>query len=354
MMRVRGIAFGILILLCPAAKTRLWAGEQNVTAGTALLNTGRVAAPETASAETGGERADIFIDEPRPFGYVIGDLVERSITVLAAEPARLQADSIPKPGRDSVWLELRKADLVSREESESTRYRLTLTYQIINVAPEVQTIELPPLHLNFGVGFDGAQPFTREIAGWPITVAPLTPEFVLARAGLEALRPDRAPFLIDTGAHRLRLWLYAALFVMVLSSYIWLRYGAMWFVRKPFARACREIGKLDRDRPQSQSRDSYRAALRAMHRAFDETNGTTVFSEHVGKFLDRQPRFAALRTEIEQFFALSRDEFFGGGEASPARKPDIASTTASTTFLRSFCRAMRECEAARSDAPLAT
>ncbi|MBC7945596.1 MAG: hypothetical protein H7X91_10130 [Burkholderiales bacterium] len=341
MMRVRGIAFGILILLCLVVGTRLpAAAEQNVTGETATPVTGPVAtAAETASTETGGDPAYIFLSEPRPFGYVIGDLVERSITMVVAEPARLQADAIPKVGRYDAWLELRKVDLVSHEDSQSTRYRLTLTYQIMNVVPEVQSIELPPLKLSF----DGAQSFTREITSWPITVAPLTPEFVLARAGLEALRPDRAPSLMDTSAHRLRLWLYAALFFIVLSTYAYSRLGAAWLVRKPFARACREISKLE----SSRSRDAYRAALRAMHRAFDETNGATLFSERVAVFLDKHSRFAALRVEIEQFFALSRDEFFGGSEASHAspRKPDAASKV----FLQSFCRAMREREAARGD-----
>ncbi|MDQ3195001.1 MAG: hypothetical protein M3Q32_01140 [Pseudomonadota bacterium] len=343
MMRVRGIAFGILILSwLGGAITPRAAAEQDGTGETAKLKTAAAAtAAGTIHNETEGEPASVFVSEPRPFGYVIGDLVERTITMIVAEPARLQADSIPKAGRYGAWLELRRADLDSHEVSRSIRYRLTLTYQIMNVAPEVQTIELPPLRFSF----DRAPPFAREVAGWPITVAPLTPEFVLARGGLEALRTDRAPPLIDTSAHRSRLWLYAALFAIVLSMYAWARFGAVWLARKPFARAYREIGKLEGN----QSREAYRAALRATHRAFDETNGATVFFEQAAAFLDKHPRFAPLRDEIEQFFALSRDEFFGGGsEASHAspRKTDAASNV----FLQTFCRAMREREAARSDA----
>lgn len=346
MMHVRGIACGIL--LCPILGAGLAAAaEPNVAGETAAPRTARAAG--TSDAETGGARARIFIDEPRPFGHAIGDLVERTVTLVVAAPASLQTESIPRPGRYGAWLELRKADLDSREERRSTRYRLTLTYQIMKVAPEVQTIELPPLRLSF----DGGRPFSREIANWPITVSPLTPEFVLARAGLEALRPDRVPPPIDTSARRLRLWLYAALFVTVLASYSWSRFGAAWLARRPFARAYREIARLERNH----SQDSYRAALRAMHRAFDETNGASLFSEHIPPFLHKHPRFAVLRTGIEQFFALSRDEFFGGSEASRTSQESGAESKAkgvSKSFLRPFCRAMREREGSRSGVSHAT
>lgn len=290
------------------------------------------------AASDASDLVHIGADEPRPFGYVIGDLVERVATIELAQPYRLVADSIPKTGRQDAWLELRGANLVTRTEPQSTRYRLALTYQIMNVRADVQTIELPPLKF----GFDGEHPFAAELAGWPITVAPLTPDAVLAQAGLEEMRADRSPPLIDTHFHRVRLWLYGALFAVVLFTYVYTRFGPALLARKPFARACRQIGKLKKNG----TPDAYNAALRALHRAFDATSGATVFFEYIDAFLTRHPRFAGLRVEIERFFLLSRDQFFGA--QLPNASPRQSSNASPHAFLRSFCRAMRECEAARN------
>lgn len=303
-----------------------------------------IALPPAPAADPAA--AEITAQEPRPFGYAVGDLVERVITISVDQRYRLEVDSVPKIGRQDAWLELRAADLQSHAERQSMRYTLALTYQIMNVAAEVRTIALPTLKF----GFQGEPPFTQELAGWPITVAPLTPEVVLARAGLDELRPDRSPSLIDTSARRLRLWLYGALFALVLLSYVYTRFGSGLLTRKPFARACREVGKFEKVK----SPDAYLAALRAVHRAFDETNGAPVFCEQIGAFLAKQPRFADLRVDIEKFFALSRQEFFGDGSGSKSlasRALDAsdrpAPDTPSYVWLRLFCRDLRDREARR-------
>lgn len=248
----------------------------------------------------------IEIVNPRPFGYVIGDTLQR--TIIVDTPDLLHRDALPKPGRVDAWLELRHIKVDQRRSGSSTRYAILFDYQIMTVAEDVKTLALPRIKLEFA-GPANAMAEIGEVAEWPITVAPVTPQYVLARDGLEALRPDRPVELIDTAHHRLRLWLYASLFAALVSYFAYHRYVAPMFSRKPFARARRELralsGKTEAGR--------FQASLRAMHRAFDETAGATVFAEGLDAFFGQHPRFRRLRSEIEAFFALSRREFFGGG-----------------------------------------
>lgn len=250
----------------------------------------------------------VEVVNPRPFGYVIGDTVQRTIVVTT--PQSLQRDALPGTGRVDAWLELRHVEVDEQRSGSSTRYSILLDYQIMNVAEDVKTIALPRVDLEFG-GSTVATTEIAEAAEWPITVAPVTPEYVLARDGLEALRPDRSPELIATAQYRLRLWLYALLFAALVCYFAYHRYVAPMLSRKPFARAYRELLALSK----TAEPDRFQASLRALHRAFDETTGGTVFAEGLDAFFAAHPRFLRLRSETEAFFALSQREFFGGGNA---------------------------------------
>lgn len=243
---------------------------------------------------------------PRPFGYVIGDVVEQRVVIDLRMPLELQQDALPKAGRVDLWLE-RRAPRVTPTHSLTGRYEILLQYQVLNAPTEVKTIALPELRLRLR---GGEGPIEESVAQWPITVSPITPDYVLARAGLEDMRPDHAPLPIDTRAHAKRIAAYAVLLALI-GLYAAMRRGGVPFlprVRRPFALACRDLRRLPWA---SAGAETQRAALRCMHRAFDETAGRTVFKEHIERFMTEHPQFAGLRGEMEAFYAASREEFFG-------------------------------------------
>jgi mxaA protein len=267
--------------------------------------------------------------EPRPFGYVIGDRLERRVLVSAPRQYSLDRASLPKSGRVNAWIELGEIALTERSGMNARNYEIGLDYQLLNSPLEVKTLELPPLRLKFVAGSERAE---QRVGSWPFTLAPITPETVLARAGLEELRPDRAPTLIDTRAVRLRLALYGTLLGAALLVLGYRRFAAPLLARGPFARAYRELAALS---AHAQDPLTYRRALRRMHRAFDESAGRSVFAETLDRFFGERAQAARLRADTNLFFELSRREFFGAGLSADVRSLD---------WLLALCRRWREVE----------
>jgi mxaA protein len=274
----------------------------------------RILAAATLMLAAAGARPDaapvrVQIEEPRPFGYVVGDTLQRRIRIEAPRPWAIAADALPKPGRIDRWLELRAARLETRTEGESTRYELLATYQLMGSPEEVKLLNLPRIELRLR---DGPRSRIEEVPESPFTAAPVTPAYVMGRGGLDELRPDRLPPPVPTGGISARLALYAAGIASILLYLAYARFVNPIIARRnrPFARACRELKRLRRH---AAGRDALRPALRRVHRAFDETAGAALFAERLDAFFAGQPRFAGLRRAAEEFFRLSRREFFEGG-----------------------------------------
>lgn len=246
------------------------------------------------------EPLKIESSEPRPFGYVIGDEIERRLAIELPQDHALVKESLPKPGRADLFLELKS---VRVDAERPGRIALTLTYQLMSAPEQVKVLALPPVELKFQ---RAGQEIEERIGEWLFTAAPITPEQVVARDGLDELRPDRAPRPISTSWSHARLALYA---LAASALLLYLGYRRLPFRRRqPFAAADREVKRLSRN---AGDRASFQAALRAVHRAFDETAGCAVFAEELGVFFARHPRLAAATPAAKRFFALSRREFFG-------------------------------------------
>jgi len=103
--------------------------------------------------------------------------------------------------------------------------------------------------------------------------------------------------------------------ILLIALYCSWRYDLLPFLQRhprPFTRACRALKKLPGD---SDAR-SYRAALRIVHQALNETAAETLFLDRLDPFYEQHPAMAGLRQETEAFFAVSRKVFFGQTEES--------------------------------------
>jgi mxaA protein len=264
--------------------------------------------------------------EPRPFGFVIGDTLTRRIELDTAAGTSIDRERLPKPGRVSSWLEL--VD-VTVEARAGNRHELALTYQIFNSAPEVRTRPLPAVDIPL-----------KTVAGTAIhtvpkqlfTTGPLTPEYVSGRDGLAEMRPDAKAPPLSTVWVRLRLALWTLGLVAIALYFLYAYRGLPFLTRSrgPFARALRAVDAAVRGGDEQAGR---RAALQALHRAFDETARGTVFGEHLDRFFAAHARYASLRPQVERFFAGSQQEFFGSG-----------ATELSLAWLASLTRELRDRE----------
>ncbi len=275
------------------------------------------AAPETLSASS---------DDPRAFGYTVGDVLSRRIALHVPDGLTLDADSLPRAGARGRALELQR--VVLHKSLAGAPETLQLDYQVFLAPRDVRVLEMPPIELRF----DGLpRPQTLRIDAWPVTVAPLAPVDASPREGLGEMRPDREPPRVDTFAARTRLALEAGVIVLLFgylaSVYVVLPWSAQR--RRPFGRAWKALSTLP-DRPDPAQR---RAAFERVHAALNETAGEVVFEPGLARFIAMRPRFAPLRDDLTRFFANSRAEFFaGGGDAVDAR------------WLMAFCRRCRDLE----------
>ena len=283
-----------------------------------LVLGGAAAAPVTLGASS---------DEPRAFGYTVGDVVSRRITLQVPAGLKLDADSLPRAGARGRALELQ--NVVLHRSLAGVPEALQLDYQVFLAPREVRVLEMPPIELRF----DGVpRPQTLRIDAWPVTVAPLAPVEPSTREGLGELRPDREPPPLDTSAMRARLALEAGAALLLLGYLAQVYLVLPWAAqrRRPFGRAWKLLGALPA-RPDATQR---RAAFERVHVALNETAGEVLFEPGVDRFVALRPRFAPLRDDLARFFAASRAEFFAGGgdDALDAR------------WLVAFCRRCRDLE----------
>jgi mxaA protein len=258
-------------------------------------------------------------EEPRAFGYQVGDIVQRRIAVEVPAGLVLDENSLPRPGARGTALELRAL----RRSAGAQRMQIELDYQVFLSPAEVRTLELPALTLRYD-GVSRSQEL--RIDSWPVTVAPLVPVEVLPRTGLGELQPDAAPLLIDTQAQRWRLLACAALLAALLSYLAFVYLGLPWWGarRRPFALAWRQ---LHRSPP-------WREACRHVHAALNQSAGEVLFENGVDRFAARDARFAPLKQDIVRFLRLSQREFFEGA----AHEADDA------VWLAGFCKRCRDAE----------
>jgi mxaA protein len=246
----------------------------------------------------------------RRFGYGIGDIIRQTLHVRHPPQQQLIETSLPKEGRLGPWFVLRRVVAIAEAEGS----RIELTYQAINAPTEVSTVALPALHLRLR---DGPREVDEPIAITSLSLGPLTAATGNLGDGASDLRPDTLPPLVDVTAQIRRLQYYAALATLLGIGWTsWhLGLGLRGRAKRPFARAEREISRL---LGKTSSGEALRAGMRTLHQAFNATAGAVLFAETVEDFIAANPVLTPARAGIADFFAASRQAFFGNGASAVA------------------------------------
>lgn len=232
------------------------------------------------------------IDQPRPFGYVLGDTLTQRV-LLARD---FQPEALPPLERASLWF-ARRASTIQRAD-DAHRW-LVMEYQLVNAPQALMTVNLPEVTLKSKAGNALIVPV------WPISVGPLTPHAVFAKGGLQELRPDHPAPLLPTSALQRQFQMWLTAFGVTVAAWLvwWLVRSVRAAANQPFARALREIRQTGDDSPD---------AWLAIHRAFDRTAGRALQTSTLPALFKRAPHFESQRTPIEQFYTQSNLRFFGG------------------------------------------
>ncbi|HEX4584265.1 MAG TPA: hypothetical protein VH183_05510 [Burkholderiaceae bacterium] len=244
--------------------------------------------------------------EPRPFGYTIGDVLERRLLVDPLRDGTVDPASLPRPGRSGRWFQLREVIAVP----DGVR----LAYQIVNAPPQLQQENLPSLSVRV-IAPDG-HPHEAAVGPFTVAMAPVAHFGADDAIRSDNVRPDLEPGPIDTASRRRRVLAYAAaLLVLVatqLAPSLARRFG--WRPAGPFARARRALAR------RGDSAEARREALRRLHRALDEVAGRTTALDNVELLFRAHPWLAPGRAKVESLLADSRAAFFGDAPPPPRER----------------------------------
>ena len=239
------------------------------------------------------------VEQPRAFGHVLGDvLTQRVLLQHAGRPVDVTMP--PAADRVGLWLERRPA---RAETDDQGRRWLALDYQVVNAPRALTTLSLPAL----SIPTRGGAPLV--LPAWPISVGPLTPPEVAGQGALQPLRPDRLVDAAPTAAIEQRFkGTLVALGVVLLAWLAWWS-GRNWREsrRLPFARAWRELSRVDAASPE---------AWLSLHRAVNASAGRVVHGASLSRWLDERPHLRPLQAQLEGFYRQSSERFFAGGAAA--------------------------------------
>ncbi|WP_233836315.1 calcium incorporation protein MxaA [Paraburkholderia sp. ZP32-5] len=287
----------------------------------ALLLSGAAYAMCALGAASSAAAATVpaFVQEPRAFGYVLGDVLTQRV-LLQADGKDVGAVTPPSVGRTGMWLERRP---VSLETDAEGRRWMVIAYQVVNAPQALTQITLPALTLSSATGTQ------LQIAEWPASVGPLTPPNAFAAGDLLPLRPDREPPLLDTAGLRRQLaWACGLLLATLVAWAIWWGWrNRRESARLPFARAWQRMQRF----PDAQTAASSDAWF-CLHQALNEAAGQVVHAGSLPRLLARAPYLQPLRAQLEHFYQVSAERFF-----KPA--PGVAEFP-----LHALCRALYRAE----------
>lgn len=246
---------------------------------------------------------------PREYGFFIGDTLESDVDIEVAKGTHLLKASLPTVGRVTYWLELRDLEVVTREQGDSTSYRLILRYQTFYAPLDTRRLKVPGFDLQFE---NDGKTTTAKVPDWSFVTSSLREIEPGGRSADELLAPDILAQPLPLAGDVIRL---AILGVLLLASLAALAFHRAWWPfhrrpARPFARAARVIAR--------QPRPDDAATMSLLHRAFDAAFHARLLADDLPAFLDQRPEMRPMADDIAAFFARSRAFFFGTGAPVPA------------------------------------
>jgi mxaA protein len=276
-----------------------------------------------ACVPVGATVLEMRVDNPRDFGWFIGDRITRRVTIEVEAGFDLDRDALPEPGELNHWLELADVDVRSRGQ----QHVVTLVYRLTNLATEGGARVLPGFDL-----YTAAQSrrVPTNVPEWGFTQGIVMPPATVEVLRVDDVRPDRPPPPVRWSAHFVRT-VMLGLAVLVLALYLfYCHFGAVWLARwrRPFTAALRDMRRQLEGRDWDPRLEAL--GLERFHAAVNEAAGRVVLNDDLDDFLRRCPVYAPEGEQIAQLFARSRAVFFAGS--------GNADETLSRDWLLGLCR----------------
>lgn len=276
-------------------------------------------------------------DPVQRVGYTIGDVVEREVTLDIKAPYKLIETSLPIVGYEKryrgqvIGIELKNIEHSKKEHKDHTTHTIKLAYQIFTSDVVAKNKTLGPEYLSLINTKNSKDLVKYRIPFLSISVSPLA---IFGQVKVENnMSPFLGPLLMSDEKERLWLKLSLGLMIISLLVLIYILGQRAWLPRMGgnFAKAYRNIKKT----PDTEA--GLKQAISRVHQSFNQSANISVFNDNLDEFLKLQPNFVAIKSEIQQFFGLSRQVYF-----EPNAHHEVGSQPLS--WLLKFTRRCRDCE----------
>ena len=274
-------------------------------------------APSATHRAAGVGVWDLHVDEPRGFGWFVGDRVSREIRWAVPDGWVPDMSSLPRTDARGGPVEIVAVDWRSDPKGGEWTARLRVDYQLFVAPDNHRLVDLPGFTVRFNPRRAGDAVRTVQVVGGSVLVAPLVTSPVPSAAAWGAWRPDFVPPAISSASWQhwrnggLGLAALAALGLLgrpLLES--WWRQRAL-----PLARARRGVLAALAEGVESEDLRlgsvAGHTACRQLHAGLDAWAGGALLRDEARVRLGREPAFASLVPEVDAFFVVSRSLFFG-------------------------------------------
>jgi mxaA protein len=281
------------------------------------------------------------LDPDRNVGFLMGDILSRTITLEVKKPYKLIETTLPIVGYEHRYkgqvsgIELRKISHTNQERRDTTTYVIQLAYQVFTTAPVVKPAILPAEIVKFqGPATEEAKDglVQYKIPPFYFRVSPMA---VFGAVKIEEdMSPLRKPILLQPYPEKQKLVACLIALGLSLLGLLYILGSRAWLplMGRPFAQASRQLRTLSAKDP-----EHLKSALSSLHKAINTTAKYSVFSDNLDAFLLQYPSFKSIEAELNKFFTLSHQVFF-----------DTQSTAShdakSVVWLKNFCKQCRDCE----------
>ncbi len=281
---------------------------------------------------------ELKIEDPvRDAGYVVGDILKRTITITIKKPYQLIDESLPIVGYEHRYkgqvsgIELSAINKKTTENADSETHVLDLSYQVFKTNRVAKPAALRAEILRLRNTENIKETVEYRIPSFNFRVSPLS---VIGQVKLDQeMYPLIPPLTLDSAHIILRLKILAGILVLSLIGLLYIVGTYAWLPRMgaPFAKAYRDIKKMDN------TPEGIKRAVSRLHESLNKTAGASLFSHNLDVFIAKQPAFAPAKQEIEAFFGLSHQVFFE--DRSHALHHDNPKE-----WLLNLCLNLRHCE----------
>ncbi len=278
------------------------------------------------------------IEPDHRVGYTVGDILSRTIILQIKKPYQLIDESLPIVGYEKRYkgqitgIDLKSITHDKEAHEDYVKHTVKVNYQIFTNSVVAKPAILPAEYLRLiNLNSHGKEVVRYRIPTWNFAISPLS---IFGQVKIEDDMSDfRGPLLLKATKEKQQLKISLIVLGLSLIGLLYILGKHAWLPRMggPFAKTYKAIRKLPANEYGLQQ------AVSRVHQSLNITAGQSVFGDTIDAFLVRKPTFSGLKSELEQFFSLSRQVFFEPSVAHHIQGEPLK-------WLQNFSRRCRDCE----------